>query len=33
MREGTVGRVIGTPQCGEIDLDIREQLIVEFYSR
>jgi small subunit ribosomal protein S4 len=33
MREGTVGRVIGTPQRGEIELDIQEQLIVEFYSR
>ena len=33
MREGTVGRVIGTPQRGELDPDIREQRIVEFYSR
>jgi small subunit ribosomal protein S4 len=33
MREGSVGRVIGTPQRGEIDPDIREQRIVEFYSR
>lgn len=33
VREGTVGRVIGTPQRDEIDPDIREQLIVEFYSR
>jgi small subunit ribosomal protein S4 len=33
MREGSVGRVVGTPQRGEIDPDIQEQLIVEFYSR
>lgn len=33
MREGVVGQVIGTPQRGELDPDIREQLIVEFYSR
>ncbi len=33
VREGPVGRVIGTPQRGEIDPDIQEQRIVEFYSR
>lgn len=33
MREGSVGRVIGAPQRSEIDPDIRENLIVEFYSR
>jgi small subunit ribosomal protein S4 len=32
-REGNSGRVVGTPQRGEIDPDIQEQLIVEFYSR
>jgi hypothetical protein len=31
--EGNVWRVLGTPQRREIDPDIREQLIVEFYSR
>lgn len=33
MREGSLGRVIGTPKRGEIDPDIYEHLIVEFYSR
>jgi small subunit ribosomal protein S4 len=32
-RENGIGRVIGDPQRGEIDPDIREDLIVEFYSR
>jgi small subunit ribosomal protein S4 len=32
-REGNLGRVIGTPQREEIDQDIYEHLIVEFYSR
>lgn len=33
MREGSLGRVIGTPKREEIDPDIAEHLIVEFYSR
>ena len=33
IQEGNVGRVIGAPQRREIDADIREQLIVEFYNR
>jgi hypothetical protein len=33
MREGSSGRVVGTPQRGEINPDIQEQRIVEFYSR
>ncbi|MES4786723.1 MAG: 30S ribosomal protein S4, partial [Nitrospiraceae bacterium] len=32
-REDRIGRVIGTPRREEIDPDIREDLIVEFYSR
>lgn len=32
-REGNLGRAIGTPKREEIDPDIAEQLIVEFYSR
>jgi ribosomal protein S4 len=33
MREGSLGRVIGTPKREEIDPEIYEHLIVEFYSR
>jgi small subunit ribosomal protein S4 len=32
-RENGVGRVIGLPRREEIDADIREDLIVEFYTR
>jgi small subunit ribosomal protein S4 len=33
MREDGIGRVIGEPQGGEMDTDIRTDWIVEFYSR
>ena len=32
-RDGPSGRVIGTPQRSDIDADIREDLVVEFYAR
>jgi small subunit ribosomal protein S4 len=33
FREGTLGRITGTPVREEIGMDIDESLIVEFYSR
>jgi len=33
VREGDLGRVVGTPRREDSDADIREDLIVEFYAR
>jgi small subunit ribosomal protein S4 len=33
VREAEAGRVVGTPKREEIDADIREDLIVEYYAR
>jgi ribosomal protein S4 len=33
QREGASGRMVGMPPREDIDADIREDLIVEFYAR